>query len=249
MNTETQLTTIPGLEAEREQLSSHSLLLRPASDINDIVQSWATYQELKTRLLDSSDWQNIAGRNCIKKSGWRKLQTAFGISDEIVEEKRIECDGYFTYETTVKVSASNSRYSFGVGSCSSNERRFTHPEHDTRSTAHTRAKNRAISDLIGGGEVSAEEMITSNETPANASYESKDEQVSYVETIVGKQQDYAQNKTGCSGKEMSVRQRDYLISLINSKTVDAEERERQLAHIENIDKAEASSWIHDLCAA
>lgn len=31
-------------------------------------------------------------------------------------------------------------------------------EHDIRSTAVTRAKNRAISDLVGGGEVSAEEM-------------------------------------------------------------------------------------------
>lgn len=31
-------------------------------------------------------------------------------------------------------------------------------EHDIRATAETRAKNRAISDLVGGGEVSAEEM-------------------------------------------------------------------------------------------
>ena len=32
-------------------------------------------------------------------------------------------------------------------------------EHDVYATAHTRAKNRAISDLVGGGEVSAEEML------------------------------------------------------------------------------------------
>ena len=41
-------------------------------------------------------------------------------------------------------------------------KRFTHAEHDIISTAHTRAKNRAISDIIGTGEVSAEEMENSN---------------------------------------------------------------------------------------
>ena len=40
--------------------------------------------------------------------------------------------------------------------------RFSNPENDVRGTAHTRAKNRAISDLIGAGEVSAEEIDFSN---------------------------------------------------------------------------------------
>jgi hypothetical protein len=45
-----------------------------------------------------------------------------------------------------------------VGACASNERRFAHLDHDVRATAHTRGKNRAIADLVGGGEVSAEEL-------------------------------------------------------------------------------------------
>jgi len=36
--------------------------------------------------------------------------------------------------------------------------RWAHEEHDVYALAHTRAKNRAIADLIGGGEVSAEEI-------------------------------------------------------------------------------------------
>ncbi|PNX46582.1 MAG: hypothetical protein BV457_07445 [Thermoplasmata archaeon M9B1D] len=47
------------------------------------------------------------------------------------------------------------------GPCSddcSGKKHFAHPEHDIHATAHTRAKNRAISDLIAGGEVSAEEV-------------------------------------------------------------------------------------------
>ena len=37
-------------------------------------------------------------------------------------------------------------------------KRFNNAEHDVLTTAHTRAKSRAIADLVGGGEVSAEEL-------------------------------------------------------------------------------------------
>ena len=74
----------------------------------------------------------------------------------------------------MKCTAPNGRSTVGVGICSiydkiSNKdmsqpsnfmlrQRFSNAEHDIPSTAHTRAKNRAISDMIGAGEVSAEEM-------------------------------------------------------------------------------------------
>ena len=64
----------------------------------------------------------------------------------------------FVIEVVAKVTAKNGRTSVASGSCASNERGFAHLEHDVRSTAHTRAKNRAISDMIGAGEVSAEEV-------------------------------------------------------------------------------------------
>lgn len=42
---------------------------------------------------------------------------------------------------------------------------WSHPDHDIISTAQTRATNRAIADLIGCGEVSAEELDGDNEPP------------------------------------------------------------------------------------
>lgn len=55
------------------------------------------YQELVEALLDKSDYQPIQTANGIKKSkkksAWRKLATAFNISDEVIEKEiiRDEC--------------------------------------------------------------------------------------------------------------------------------------------------------------
>lgn len=95
----------------------------------------------------------------VKKSGWRKLATPFNLSDDIVKEVPIKDNGRIKgWRLTVKITAPNGRTSIGVGACTEDERRFAHTEHDTYATAHTRAKNRAISDMIAGGEVSAEEI-------------------------------------------------------------------------------------------
>ena len=92
-----------------------------------------------------------------KKSAFRKLSKFYGLSDEIVEKsKEIHENGTFTYHYTVKAIGPNGVFTTGEGSCSSSEKGGK-SEHDTRSTAHTRAKSRAISDLIGFGQVSAEE--------------------------------------------------------------------------------------------
>ncbi len=58
----------------------------------------------------------------------------------------------------VVCTAPNGRQTEGVAICTSTEKKFAHPEHDVYTTCHTRAKNRAISDMIAAGEVSAEEM-------------------------------------------------------------------------------------------
>lgn len=50
---------------------------------------------------------------------------------------------------------------------------WTHPDHDVKSTAQTRASNRAIADLIGCGEVSAEELTDDNKPEVNKPLEPK----------------------------------------------------------------------------
>lgn len=138
------------------------------------------YQDLVKALLDKSDYQMIRTKDGMqpkkKKSAWRKLATAFNISDDIVEEEiiRDECHRIISAKFVVKATLPNGRYSIGVGDCSIFDKvkkddekepspfelrkRFNNAEHDVLTTAHTRAKSRAISDLVGGGEVSAEEL-------------------------------------------------------------------------------------------
>lgn len=124
------------------------------------LQQWTIYQELTQHLLDESDYQKIGDRKFKKKSAWRKYMRAFNISTTI-QEKEIEKDkhGRVTNATfIIKAISPDGRYAEGWGNCSKFERKFNKPNHDIPSTAMTRATNRAVSDLIGAGEVSAEEI-------------------------------------------------------------------------------------------
>ena len=144
-------------------------LLRPVASVDELVTDFQEYQKLVEKLLVSDDYQKISDKEFKKKSAWRKLSKAFGISDNIVEKiiERDEAGRVFYAEFTVEATAPNGRQTTGWGSCSIRERDFSKPDHDIPATAHTRAKNRAISDMIGAGEVSAEEMIGEKATKKN----------------------------------------------------------------------------------
>jgi len=62
-------------------------------------------------------------------------------------------------EYTITVTAPSGASMVGVGACSVEERKFNSADHNIPATAWTRALNRAIADLIGWGEVSAEEIV------------------------------------------------------------------------------------------
>ena len=153
-------------------------------DIKGAAAYMDNYQEAIKALLTREDYQTIANKDFKKKSAWRKLATAFRISDEIVNEQ-LEYDDInqiVRARYRVRCTLPNGRTAEGVGVCSIFDKikyhsnnpkkpadtetpsnfelrgRFSNAEHDVPSTAHSRAKNRAISDLIGAGEVSAEEM-------------------------------------------------------------------------------------------
>lgn len=142
-------------------------------DIDYAVKAQKNFEALVEELLDKkTDYQS--GKK--KKSAWRKLARAFNISDEKICSKIIRDDDHQIISAYFEVKAilPNGRYGIGIGDCSifdkinNNDtempskfelrKRFTNPEHDVVSTAHTRAKSRAIADLIGAGEVSAEEL-------------------------------------------------------------------------------------------
>lgn len=145
-------------------------------NVDDAKAFMDNYQDLVEALLDPTDYQKIGGKKFKKKSAWRKLATAFNITDEVVKEDIVRDDNYgiISAKYYVKATLLNGRSSVGVGVCSIFDKitkkdseqpsnfvlrnRFNNAEHDVPSTAHTRAKNRAIADLIGAGEVTADEM-------------------------------------------------------------------------------------------
>jgi len=153
-------------------------------DIEGAAAYMENYQEAIKALLTSEDYQTIQNKDFKKKSAWRKLAAAFRISDEIIDEKLIydDDDQIVRARYRVRCTLPNGRSAEAIGVCSIFDKiryhsnnpqkpadeetpsnfklrgRFSTAEHDVPSTAHSRAKNRAISDLIGAGEVSAEEL-------------------------------------------------------------------------------------------
>ena len=170
-------------------VESETIILKPIATIESIVDTYREYNKLKDRLFVDADYQLIRWKKCIKKSGFRKLATAFWISTEITRENRVNLDGYFIYEITCRATSPSGRYSEACASCASNERDFTHLENDVRATAQTRATNRATSDLIGTGEISAEEIDewVKGKVILDSKKLGDDTYIPYHETDLGKQ--------------------------------------------------------------
>lgn len=164
-------------------------LLRPAASVDEIAEAMEQYQKLSERLLDESDYQTYQDRGQTrrfkKRSAWRKLAVAYGVSFERREyqEDRDDDGALIRAACLFRAIAPNGRFADGEGVCDRHERccdkgcrrrhqhcpraqgddcdglrHFTHGEHDIPATAATRAKNRAAADLFGLGEVSAEEI-------------------------------------------------------------------------------------------
>lgn len=162
-------------------------IVRPLATVQEALQNFHDYQALTRALLQPSDMQTFreGGKDgkFVKKSGWRRIATPYGITVEMVDERlghgheertcsRIKFPAIFNKDDRdcgcqvvfaryiVKAVAPNGRKFDGMGICSLGEknRKFTRQDHDIATTAYTRAVNRAISDMIGAGEISAEEI-------------------------------------------------------------------------------------------
>lgn len=140
-------------------------IVSPAS-AEKILDAFKAFEWMKENIITSNDRQKIGDTSFIKKSGWMKIALACNISLEKREE-RVEKVGEETvYHYTYRAVAPSGRFADADASASSGERKFTHLPHDIRSLAQTRACNRAVSNLVGGGEVSAEEMQNSSKEPS-----------------------------------------------------------------------------------
>lgn len=123
------------------------------------------YQSGLREIVDASDYQAFKGRDgeshkFLKRSGWRKIATWFGLDLSIVSRdiERGEDGKIIRAHVVARAAAPNGRFADGDGGCSITERGFSKAEHDVPATATTRATNRAISNLVGMGAVSADEL-------------------------------------------------------------------------------------------
>jgi hypothetical protein len=149
--------------------------------VHQVSSAMAEYQQGLQSLLVDGDWQVFRDRDgrdrrFVKRSGWRKVGTWFGL-DMLVRSIRVDrverhvcpsCGHVYTEQgaegdplratVVASVVAPNGRKAEDVGACAITERRFSKPDHDLVATATTRALNRATSNLVGMGEVTAEEV-------------------------------------------------------------------------------------------
>lgn len=139
-----------------------------AADPQSVVDAFANYQQIQSALDKAMPdcIMDIQGKKFRKKQYWRAIATAFNLKLSLQSERRevIE-NGDWGYLVEYRATASNGRTCDGDGACFASEKtdRNGKPtamqtEHNVRAHAHTRAKNRAIADLVGFGEVSAEEV-------------------------------------------------------------------------------------------
>ena len=122
----------------------------------------AAYDVACKALIGPNDVQKDGNREFKKKSAWRKLARHFNISVAAsLDSVRVDTtpEG-FTAFAIATASAPWGQSWTDVGACGSDEERGkrTITVADAVATAMTRASNRAVSNLIAMGEVSAEEI-------------------------------------------------------------------------------------------
>jgi len=103
-----------------------------------------------------------------RKGYWKAIAQGFNLNVELVREERQEHAEDFGYCVTYKASDPRTgRSADGDGACFASEKAQRRggiggTEHNVRAHAHTRATNRAVSNLVAFGEVSAEELETTD---------------------------------------------------------------------------------------
>lgn len=132
-----------------------------------MATAYHAYRELQKALDQAMPDQimQLSGRPFRKKGYWRAVAVAFKLDVRCTQQERVEHIGLdgnldWGWQVTYTATAPNGRAADGDGSCFASEKnrgRMQATEHNVRSHAHTRAFNRAVSNLVGFGEVSAEE--------------------------------------------------------------------------------------------
>lgn len=150
-------------ELEAAELARAALVKVPSPSLmpvfrgQQMTEAFLAYRELQ-KALDAGmpdQLMNIRGKVFRKKGYWRAIATAFNLNVSCVKEEAVETGWLVVY----RAATPSGRFIDGDGACEHDEKgEGQDSEHNVRSHAHTRAFNRAVSNLVGFGEVSAEEI-------------------------------------------------------------------------------------------
>lgn len=140
--------------------------IMPAMKIEQAIEAFEQYQQLRDKLKKEGDFvtfKTSQGEKEAPTKQWRvKLERFFGLSVEIVERwETKEEDGSITYHKKARViHPKTGLFHEATGACNTKEKERDGAKkyHNAESHAETRAKNRAVLEFVGFGEVSAEEM-------------------------------------------------------------------------------------------
>ena len=154
-------------------------IVAPMVDVDQAVEIFNKFTEFKQKLLSTDDYLYIGkdgkptnkkqgATEYIKKSGWRKFGMVFNLDCKILSKSREiyeDPEGlYYVWTYAVRVTAPNGRFQDAEGAATSRDPFFTKggrqspEEKNIMLKAQTIGFNRAISDLIGGGVKTAEEI-------------------------------------------------------------------------------------------
>lgn len=172
--------TPPDAHGDVEALTVIKPTPLPVFTGHQMSQAITAYRELQ-RALDQSmpdQIMDIQGKKFRKKGYWRSVATAFNLRVECVKEERVTRDPTadagpdWGWLVTYRATAPHGRFADGDGACFASEKnrgRMSATEHNVRSHANTRAYNRAVSNLVAFGEVSAEEVDRGSESQSRSS--------------------------------------------------------------------------------
>lgn len=120
----------------------------------------AAYDVAVGALIGPNDVQKEGNREFKKKSAWRKLARHFNISTALVSTSREFINETFVATAVVRAMGPWGQSTEAVGACATDEEvgQRVISIADACATAETRATNRAVSNLIAMGEVSADEL-------------------------------------------------------------------------------------------
>ncbi len=205
-----QPTQPPNVAAALALRQEQAALAMPLLSGDQMVTAFQAYVDLQ-RKLDAAmpdAIMELDGKPYRRKTYWRAIAVAFGLTVEPTEERREVAGTFedgrenFGYIVTYRATTRSGRYEVGDGACFAVEKakrfkcqhedpnrsgwKLHYPaescpdfdpnfqwhacppqatEHNIRSHAHTRAFNRAVSNLVGFGEVSAEEVARDEAAP------------------------------------------------------------------------------------